>query len=83
MSQQGKEIKDIIETLTNLTSVGQCYFQVTSNLNMSKEGKGFKQRYYQNINTLSLCRPVLLSCPVQSEQVAAGESVETTILSEY
>jgi len=82
---------------------------------MSQQGRGFKQRYYRNINTLSLCRPVLLSgkfqslhvakveifkqgyyrnintlspCRsmlrsgnVQSEHFAAGESVQTRILS--
>jgi len=42
----------------------------------------FKQRYYRNIKTLSLCRPVLLSGNFQSEHVAAGEMVQTTILSE-
>jgi len=41
-----------------------------------------KQRYYRNINNLRICRPVLLSGNVQSEHVAAGEKVETTILSE-
>jgi len=49
---------------------------------MSQNGKGFKQRYYGNINTLSLCRPVLLSGTLQSEHVAAGEMFQTTILSE-
>jgi len=48
---------------------------------MSQQGKNFKQRYYRNINTLSLCRPVLLSGNVQSEQVAVEESVHRTILS--
>jgi len=33
----------------------------------------FKQRYYRNLNTLRLCRPVLLSGNVQSEHVAAVE----------
>jgi len=47
---------------------------------MSQQGKEFKQRYNRNINTLSLCRPVFLSGNVQSEQVAAGERVQTTIL---
>jgi len=28
---------------------------------MSQQGKAFKQRYYPKINTLSLCRPELLS----------------------
>ena len=45
-------------------------------------GENFKQRYYRNINTLRLCRPVLLSGNFQSEHVAAGENVETKILSE-
>jgi len=31
-----KQTKDIIGTLTLKVSVGQCYFQVTSNLNMSQ-----------------------------------------------
>jgi len=50
---------------------------------MSQEGKFFKQRHYQNIKTLRLCRTVLLSGNFQSEHVAAGESVPTTILSEH
>jgi len=50
---------------------------------MSQQGKDYKQRYYRNINTLSLCRPVLLSGYVKSEHVAAGEIVQTTILSEH
>ena len=69
----------------NFKNLGLCrpeLFQVTSNLNMSQQGKVFKQRYYRNLNTLSTCRPVLLSSNVQSENVAAGESVRTTILSE-
>jgi len=33
----------------------------------------FKQLYYRNINILSLCRLVLLSGNVQSEEVAAGK----------
>ena len=37
-------------------------------------GESFKQRYYRNINTLSLRRPDLLSGNVQSEHVAAGET---------
>jgi len=40
---------------------------------MSQQWKSFKQRYYRNINTLSLCRPVLLSGNLQSENVAAGK----------
>jgi len=50
---------------------------------MSQKLKELKQRYYRKFNTLSLYRPVLLSGNVQSEQVAAGESVQTTILSEH
>jgi len=42
----------------------------------------FKQRYYRNLNTLILCRPVLLSGILQSEHVAAGEIFQTMILSE-
>jgi len=42
-----------------------------------------KQQYDGNINTLSLCRPVLLSGNVETEFVAAGERVQTTILSEH
>jgi len=49
---------------------------------MSQNWKVFKQRYYRNINTLSPCRTVLLSGNVQSGNFAAGERVETTILSE-
>jgi len=47
---------------------------------MSQQGKWFKQRYYRNINTLSFCRPVLLSGNLQSEHVATVEKVQTTIL---
>ena len=50
---------------------------------MSQQGKEFKQRFHQNINILSLCRAVLLSGNVQSEHVAAGESVQTMILSDH
>jgi len=50
---------------------------------MSQQGTDFKQRYYSNIYTVSLFRPVLLSGIFESERVAAGESVQTTILSEY
>jgi len=49
---------------------------------MSQQWKGFKQRYYLNLNTLRLCRPGLLSCNVQSEHVATVEMVQTTVLSE-
>jgi len=62
MSKQGKFWNnDIIGTLTIQASVGKGYFQVTSNLNMSQQGKYIKQRYYRNINTLSLFRPLLHS----------------------
>jgi len=50
---------------------------------MSQQDKGFKQRYYWNVNNLSLCRPQLLSGNFQSEQVAAGEIFQKTILSEH
>ena len=56
---------------------------VSSKLNMSLRGKVFKQRYYRDINTLSICRPVLLSCNVQSEHVVAEEKLQTTILLEH
>jgi len=46
-------------------------------------GEVFKQRYYRTINTLSLCRPVLLSGNVQSEHVATREMVQPKILSEH
>jgi len=46
-------------------------------------GEVLKKRYYRNINSLSLCRPVLPSGNVQSEHVGAGESVQATILSEH
>ena len=59
--------------------MGQCYFQVTANLNMLQQWKYFKQRYYRNIENLSLCRSVLHSVNVQSEHVAAGEIVQTTV----
>jgi len=49
---------------------------------MSYQGNVFKQRYYRNINTLRVSRPVLISGNFQSEHVAAGKSVQTTILSE-
>jgi len=52
-------------------------------MNMSQKGKINKQRFYRNINNLSQCRPVLLSANVQSEHVAAEESVQTRILSEH
>jgi len=74
---------DNIGTLISLASVGQCYFQVTSNLNMSQQGKGFKQQYYFNINTLRLCRPELLSDNVQTEHFAAGEMVQAMMLSKH
>jgi len=52
-------------------------------MNMSQQGKIFKQKYYRNINFLSLCRLVLLSGNVQFQHVAAGEMVQTTILAEH
>jgi len=42
-----------------------------------------QNRYYRNINILSLCRPVLLSGNVQSEHVAEVARVRTTILLEH
>jgi len=36
-------------TFTVQPAVGQCYFQVTSNLNISQQGKGIKQQYYRNV----------------------------------
>ena len=33
----------------------------------------FEQRYYRNFDTLSLCRPVVLSGYVQTEHVAVGK----------
>jgi len=62
-------------TLTLQDPVGQCHFQVKSNLNMSKQGKSFEQRYYRNLNILSLCRLLLISGNFQSEHVAAAEIV--------
>ena len=64
-------------------SVGQYYFQVTSNLNMSQQGKRFKQRYYGKFYNLRICSPGILSVNIQSEHVAAGKSVHTTKLSEH
>jgi len=49
---------------------------------MPQQGKVFKQRYYGNINNLSLFMAVLLSGNIQSENVASVENVQTTILSE-
>jgi len=43
----------------------------------------FKQRYYRNLNKLRFCRPLLLSGNVESENVAAGEMVQTTVLSDH
>jgi len=74
MSLQGKiSFYDIIGTLTLYASVDHCYFQVPSNLNMSQEGKVFKQRYYRNLITSSTCISVILSGYFQSEHVAAGK----------
>jgi len=49
---------------------------------MSQQRKEFKQRYYRKLKNLRLCRPVLLAGNFQFEHVAAGEIVQTTILSE-
>jgi len=49
---------------------------------MSQQGKVFKQRYYRNLNTFSLCSPVLLPANFQSQHVTAGEKLYTTMLSE-
>ena len=54
-----------------------------SNLNMSQQGKGYKQRYYRNIYTLNRCTPVLISVIVQFEHIAAGECFQTTILYDF
>jgi len=83
MSQKSNLFKQrYYRNINTLAFVGQYYLQVTSNLNMSKQGKVFKQRYYRNRNNLRLCRHKLLSGNFQSEHVAAGESFQTTILSE-
>jgi len=83
MSQQWKGTNnDIIGTLTLKSSVGQCYFQVTSNPNMSQQGKLFKQGYYRKLNNLSLPGSALLSGNIQSENFAVGEIIQTTIFSE-
>jgi len=50
---------------------------------MSQQWKVFKQRYYGNLDTLSICRPVLHSGNVQSEHVAAVEFVQSAILLEH
>jgi len=47
---------------------------------MPQQGKGFKQGYYQNMNTISHSRPVLLSGNVQSEHVAEGKSSNNDII---
>jgi len=49
---------------------------------MSQKWKFYKQRYYRYINTLSICRPVLLYGNFQSEHVAAGEIFQRMILLE-
>jgi len=54
-----------------------------TNLNISQKWKVLKQRYYRKINTLGVCRPVLLSVNIQTELVAESEGVQTTILSEH
>jgi len=43
---------------------------------MSQQWKGFKQRYYRNLNNESLCRAGLLSGNDQSEHVATVEMVQ-------
>jgi len=48
---------------------------------MSQQRKLFKERDYRNVNTLSICRPVLLSGNVQSEHVEAVRMVQRTNLS--
>ena len=67
------QTNDIIGTLTFSGSVGQCYIQVTSYLNMSQLGKFSNNDSIVNLKILKFCRPVLLSGKVQSEHVAAGE----------
>jgi len=44
---------------------------------MSQQGKVFKQRYYRNVNALTICRTVLLSGNFQSEHVAADDIFQT------
>jgi len=84
MSQHGKiSKKRYYRNFKKLRLSRQGYNQVTSNLNMSQERKGFKQRHYRNNNDLGLCRTVLLSGNFQSEHVAAEEIVEETILSDH
>jgi len=63
---------DIIGSLALYSSVGQCYSQVTCNVNRSQQVEVFKQRYNRKLSALFLCRPVLLSGNVQSEQFAAA-----------
>jgi len=43
---------------------------------MSQQWKKFKQRFYRNLNTLSLCSPELLSGNLQSENVATVEIIK-------
>jgi len=50
---------------------------------MSQQGKCVKQRYYRNLNNFKLSNSELLSGNFQSENVAVGESVQTTIFSEH
>jgi len=50
-----------------------CNFQVTSNLNVSQQGKEFKQGYYRNIYTLRLCRPVYIQVTSNLE-MSQGEN---------
>jgi len=58
--------------LSIFSSVGQCYSQLTPNVNRSQQLEGFKQRYNRELSALFLCRPVLHSGNVQSEQVATA-----------
>jgi len=57
---------DIIGKLALNSYVGQCYSQLTSNVNRSQQLEGFKQRYNRKISTSFLCGPVLLSGNVQT-----------------
>jgi len=50
---------------------------------MPQQGKSFKQTYYRNINSLRLCRQVLLTGNFQSEHAAAAERFQTKILSDH
>jgi len=83
MSQQLRCSKnDIIRTLTLWAPVGQFLLPVKFPSEYFATGEVFKQED-QKINTLSLLRPLLLSGNFQSERVAAGVRIQTTILSEF